>query len=193
MKFKFGGFSKMPDNGNEKQFFYLAEFSEFLFEIISNETSLLKIDFVKDKDKEDIINSEISDPINRALTFLDDYFSGRKNRIDLCLYKSGDVLFKKDSGKLYLDVSDYTEKEIGIYRSLIDVKPGKTVSYSDLSSMSGITGGARFAGNCMARNRFPIIIPCHRVIKRDGSMGNYSGGIWIKEFLLRHEQSFTWS
>jgi O-6-methylguanine DNA methyltransferase len=67
------------------------------------------------------------------------------------------------------------------------VWPGTTVSYGELASMSGIPGGARFIGNCMAKNRFPVLIPCHRVIKSDGSIGNFSGGVEVKEFLLDHE------
>ncbi len=178
----------MPDKETQKVFFYFAEYSELMIELISDETSLLKIDFVKEN--KNIINSVVSDPINNALAFLDDYFSGRKNRIDLCLYKSGDIISKNDSSNLYLNVSGYTEKEIEIYRNLLNVKSGKTLSYSELASVSGIPGGARFAGNCMARNRIPLIIPCHRVVKKDGSIGNYSGGAGIKEFLLKHEKSF---
>jgi O-6-methylguanine DNA methyltransferase len=99
---------------------------------------------------------------------------------------------EKNPCKLYLKVSGYTDKEIEIYKNLLNVKPGKTLSYSELALISGITGGARFAGNCMARNIFPVIIPCHRVVKKDGSMGNYTGGVWIKELLLKHEQSCKW-
>lgn len=180
----------MPDNGIKKLFFFSARFSELMIELISDETSLLKIDFVNGNKIK--LNTEISEPVKRALTFFDDYFSGRRSSIDICLDKSGDGIFKNDSGKLYLNMSDYTDKEIEIYRNLLNVKPGKTLSYSELASVSGITGGARFAGNCMARNRFPVIIPCHRVVKKDGSMGNYTGGVWIKELLLKHELNYKW-
>lgn len=181
----------MPDNRHENFFVYPVEYSGLIIELTSDETSLLKLDFVKVKKIEK--SNVISDPINRALAFFDDYFSGRRSRIDPCLYRSGDVISEKYPGKLYLNVSDYTDKEIKIYRNLLDVKPGKTLSYSELASVSGIIGGARFAGNCMARNRFPVIIPCHRVVKKDGSLGNYTGGVEIKEFLLKHEQSCKWS
>jgi methylated-DNA-[protein]-cysteine S-methyltransferase len=50
-----------------------------------------------------------------------------------------------------------------------------------------VPGGGRFVGNAMAKNMFPVFIPCHRVIKSDGAMGYYSGGVHIKEFLLAHE------
>lgn len=180
----------MPDNRDDNCFVYRAEYSGLIIELTSDETSLFKLDFVKEKNnKKSNVNS---DPINRALAFLDDYFSGRKSRIDPCLYRSGDSVSEKNPCKLYLKVSGYTDKEIEIYKNLLNVKPGKTLSYSELALISGITGGARFAGNCMARNIFPVIIPCHRVVKKDGSMGNYTGGVWIKELLLKHEQSCKW-
>ena len=84
-------------------------------------------------------------------------------------------------------MSSYTVNEIRIYKKLLEIRPGKTISYGDLAEYSGIARGARFTGNCMAKNNFPLIIPCHRVIKKDGSIGNYGGGVEIKKFLLKHE------
>ena len=94
----------------------------------------------------------------------------------------------KDEKRINLDLSGYTENEVRVYRELVKVAPGKTISYGTLAGKSGIERGARFAGNVMAKNRFPVIIPCHRVIKGDGSMGNYSGGVSIKRMLLDHER-----
>lgn len=178
----------MKVNFEDKKYHHITSFSGLMIELCSNDAALLKLDFVKGKKINN--SSSFSDPIERALSFLEDYFSGMRSRIEVCFYKTGDPIQKKNSGKLHLDISEYTDKEIEIYRNLKNVKSGKTISYSELSSTSGITGGARFAGNCMAQNRFPIIIPCHRVIKKDGSIGNYTGGVDIKEFLLKHEQSF---
>jgi O-6-methylguanine DNA methyltransferase len=90
---------------------------------------------------------------------------------------------------LNMDVSEFTQKEISVYRELLRVPYGGTISYGVLAARSGFPGGARFIGNTMAKNNFPIIIPCHRVIKSDGTMGNYSGGKHIKTFLLNHEKS----
>lgn len=89
--------------------------------------------------------------------------------------------------KLFLDMTGYSEKEILIYTNLLKVPIGNTISYGLLAEVSSIPSGGRFAGNCMAKNRFPIIIPCHRVIKADGTWGNFTGGTEIKEFLLEYE------
>jgi O-6-methylguanine DNA methyltransferase len=176
----------MSINRNDNIFRYIADFSDLFLELISDSNQLLKLDFIQHVKK--IKNSEIiSDPIKHTLSFLDDYFSGKKCKITIHLNTDGSSSLVKHSEKLILNMTGYTGKEILIYRELLNVGPGKKISYGELASRSGIPRGARFAGNCMAGNRFPILIPCHRVIKGDGSMGNYSGGVGIKEFLLKHE------
>ena len=74
-----------------------------------------------------------------------------------------------------------------MYSALVTIPFGATVTYGALAAMSGIPRGARFVGTTMAKNIFPIFIPCHRVILATGAMGNYTGGVDIKESLLRHE------
>jgi len=179
----------MPSDFKNKIYHHIAVYSGLMIELQSNDVVLLKLDFVNVKKIKN--NDYMPHPIKNAIIFLDDFFNGLSNRIEICLYKKGDLLPYNDSGKLFLDMSEYTDNEIRIYKNLLKIKPGKTISYSDLSALSGITGGARFAGNCMAGNSFPVIIPCHRVIKKDGSLGNYTGGVDIKEFLLKHEERFS--
>lgn len=108
-------------------------------------------------------------------------FAGRKKP------RTGSHDTSVEKPHLVLDVSGFTEKEINVYRELLEVRPGETVSYGLLADRSGIPGGARFIGNTMARNRFPVLVPCHRVVKSDGSLGNFSGGVHLKERLLAHE------
>jgi O-6-methylguanine DNA methyltransferase len=93
--------------------------------------------------------------------------------------------------RMELDLSGCTEKELLVYRALVKIPAGKTISYGALAERAGIPGGARFVGNAMAKNIYPIIIPCHRVVKSDGSMGNYSGGAHIKKYLLKHESTIS--
>jgi len=177
----------MSVNNNDNIFRYIAEYSGLLIELISDKQQLLRIDFIKEKKIKN--NDTLAEPLKKVLSFLDDYFRGNESKIKIILnsefLKNKSV--KNTDSQFYLDMNGFTEKEIKIYSELLKVKSGKTVSYSELAMRSGIARGARFAGNCMAANRFPVIIPCHRVIKRDGSIGNYSGGEGIKEFLLKHE------
>jgi methylated-DNA-[protein]-cysteine S-methyltransferase len=64
---------------------------------------------------------------------------------------------------------------------------GKTMSYAEVAARAGSPGGARAVGQAMAKNPFPIIVPCHRVLKSDGSLGGFSGGLHFKRALLELE------
>ncbi len=111
-----------------------------------------------------------------AAAFLDDIFSGTRPLIDGFM----------ESG-LSFDFSPFSDKEIRVYRELLNVPPGKTVSYRKLSFMAGIPRGARFVGNTMAKNVFPILVPCHRVVPERGGYGNYSSGVETKIVILKKE------
>lgn len=65
--------------------------------------------------------------------------------------------------------------------------PGKTISYGGLAAAVGHLGAARAVGMVMARNPVPIILPCHRVLASDGSLGGYGGGLEMKRALLAIE------
>lgn len=67
------------------------------------------------------------------------------------------------------------------------VGPGKTISYGELAEVVGHPGAARAVGTAMARNPVPIVVPCHRVIASDGSLGGYGGGLEMKKALLALE------
>jgi methylated-DNA-[protein]-cysteine S-methyltransferase len=71
------------------------------------------------------------------------------------------------------------------------IPAGKTVSYSQLASMIGKPRASRAVGSALARNPIPLIIPCHRVIHSDGSIGNFSalGSSVFKARLLKHEKT----
>ncbi len=64
---------------------------------------------------------------------------------------------------------------------------GYVMSYGGLAASLGIPGGARAVGNAMAANPFPLMIPCHRVVRNDGSIGGFGGGAEVKKRLLRLE------
>ncbi|MFP4667539.1 MAG: MGMT family protein [Desulfobacterales bacterium] len=64
---------------------------------------------------------------------------------------------------------------------------GKVFSYSRIAQAAGKPGAARFIGGTMAANPFPLIIPCHRVIKSTGAAGGFGGGTEMKLRLLEHE------
>lgn len=93
---------------------------------------------------------------------------------------------------LAFDFTGYTSKEVRVLRQLIKISPGETITYGELAKKVGIPNGARFVGNVMAKNRWPLIIPCHRVVRKDG-IGNYSSrenGPEIKKRLLEQEKRY---
>lgn len=77
--------------------------------------------------------------------------------------------------------------ERAVYRTLMCVPPGETVSYGELAEMAGYPRAARAVGNAMACNPIPVVVPCHRVIRSDGTMGSYGNDPFWKERLLTHE------
>ncbi|MEW5866392.1 MAG: methylated-DNA--[protein]-cysteine S-methyltransferase [Bacillota bacterium] len=65
---------------------------------------------------------------------------------------------------------------------------GKTVSYGQIAAAIGAPSATRAVGRALAANPLPIIIPCHRVVGRDGSLVGFGGGLRLKEWLLSHER-----
>jgi methylated-DNA-[protein]-cysteine S-methyltransferase len=67
------------------------------------------------------------------------------------------------------------------------VPPGCALTYTELAALAGHPGAARAAGAACAANLIAPVIPCHRVLRSDGSLGGYYYGLPVKDWLLRHE------
>jgi len=67
------------------------------------------------------------------------------------------------------------------------VPRGRVVTYGRLAAVVGCSGAARAAGHALATNPFPLVVPCHRTVRSDGSLGGYQGGITMKRALLEME------
>ncbi len=74
-----------------------------------------------------------------------------------------------------------------VYKKLLEVPPGKIITYGELAKAVGLKNGQRKIGQIMKNNPFPIIIPCHRVVKSDGTVGGYAFGIERKVNILSKE------
>jgi len=77
--------------------------------------------------------------------------------------------------------------QASIWSRLRDIHPGTTVSYSELASAVGSPRASRAVGSANAVNPLCLIVPCHRVVRADGTPGGYAGGPERKDWLLRHE------
>lgn len=106
----------------------------------------------------------------RGTTEIAEYFRGRRRTfgvaIDFCLTGS----FQRR-----------------VLRQLVRVGFGQLTTYGDLARRVGKPGAARAVGAAMASNPVPILVPCHRVVASDGSLGGFSGGLEVKRRLHAHE------
>ena len=108
--------------------------------------------------------------LEQAATELEEYFSGTRRVFSIPLHANG------------------TEFQRTVWTALLSIPHGETVSYADLAAKIGKPAACRAVGNANNRNPLPILIPCHRVIGKNGSLTGYAGGLAVKEFLLRLEQ-----
>jgi methylated-DNA-[protein]-cysteine S-methyltransferase len=74
-----------------------------------------------------------------------------------------------------------------VWQELQKIPRGQAISYKDLAARVGNPKASRAVGQANGRNPIPLIIPCHRVIAADGSLGGYSSGLDRKRWLLKHE------
>lgn len=74
-----------------------------------------------------------------------------------------------------------------IYKKLLEVPKGKITTYGELAKAVGMKNGQRAVGRIMNKNPYPVIVPCHRVVKSDGKVGGYAYGEEIKSNMLQNE------
>jgi len=127
------------------------------------------------KDKGLIIRAELLNkwhgPLSPAPAWVRDYLGGK-----------GDINLPWEE----LELSYYSERVLKIYRALKSLtEPGKLISYSQLGSLAG--EHPRFVAYCMRINRFPLIVPCHRVVAKNGP-GGFSYGVRMKLKLIEFEK-----
>jgi methylated-DNA-[protein]-cysteine S-methyltransferase len=105
-----------------------------------------------------------------------DYFEGKN------------VDFNTDIEVYWNGIGNFSHKILAACRN---IKSGQTTTYADLARKAGFPDAGRAAGNALAKNPIPLIIPCHRVIRADGKLGGFSatGGTTLKKRLLQLEKS----
>lgn len=113
------------------------------------------------------LDSQRVDIVRRQL---DEYFEGKRKRFRLPL----DPVF----------VSDFQRR---VLESASNIPFGETWSYGDVAADIGNPRASRAVGNALGRNPIAIVIPCHRVVPADGTLGGYTGGTQIKRMLMSIE------
>jgi len=88
-----------------------------------------------------------------------------------------------------LDMGDLTRLQQAVLVATANIPYGKLQSYREIAEAIGRPRASRFVGTALARNPFPILIPCHRVIRSDGSFGRFGGGEDLKRKLIELERT----
>ena len=114
-----------------------------------------------------ILKSAELDEVRRAL---DRYFAGKRLDFDLAV-----------------DLGDLAPFHRRVLNATARVPAGRVATYTQIAARAGSPKASRAAGNALHNNPVAIVVPCHRVLRTDGSLGGYGGGLPIKEWLLRHE------
>ena len=86
-----------------------------------------------------------------------------------------------------LDLSGFKKFELAVWRATKTIPYGQTRSYEWIAKCIGKPKAARAVGNALGRNPVPVIIPCHRAIRKDGTLGGFGGGAGWKKYLLKLE------
>lgn len=116
-----------------------------------------------------VVKKRKTDLLKMAEKQLKLYFTGKLKKFNLPMEYTG------------------TDFQVSVWKQLKKIPFGKTVEYGWVADKTGSPGGARATGGAIGRNKLSIVIPCHRVIGKNGSLTGFGGGIWRKEWLLKHE------
>ena len=108
--------------------------------------------------------------LREAMAQLGDYFAGRRMQFELPLDLQGGTAFQQS-----------------VWQALLAIPAGATASYGDISQRVGRPAAVRAVGAAVGRNPLSIVVPCHRVLGRDGSLTGYAGGLERKTALLQLE------
>ncbi len=138
-------------------------------EIVGGQDSILSLDFVEEELTGD---ADLPFCLKTCLKQIDEYFRGKRREFLLKLDPQG------------------TNFQKLVWQQLEKIPYGAVVSYGEIASVIGKPKACRAVGGANGRNPIGIIIPCHRVIGSDGRLTGYGGGLWRKEWLIKHERGY---
>ena len=136
-------------------------------EVQGNEQGIASITFLEEHPSQ----MQDEDQLEQCVFQLREYFAGDRTTFDSLV--------------LHFTATPFQQS---VWDTLMQVPFGETISYGELAKRSGHEGAARAVGTAMNQNPLPIIIPCHRVLPSDNSLGEYAFGSKRKEWLLNHEK-----
>ncbi len=146
-----------------------------LIAIVEEKDGISAIEFLRDnKDRAaQLKNKNESQLTKECKKQLEEYFSGKRKEFNIKLDIIG------------------TDFQVSAWKAMQKIPYGKTISYSEEAKMAGNEKAVRAIGAANGRNKIPIIIPCHRVVGKNGKLVGYTGGLDIKEYLLKLEKKYS--
>ncbi|MGD2048943.1 MAG: methylated-DNA--[protein]-cysteine S-methyltransferase [Chloroflexota bacterium] len=126
---------------------------------------ITSVEFVEEAGEEERSGPIVEEAIRQLLA----YFEGTRRDFDLPISPQG------------------TEFQRLVWQHLLDIPYGQIISYQDLAKAIGKPEAIRAVGAANGQNPISVVVPCHRVLGSDGSLTGYGGGLWRKEWLLKHE------
>ena len=141
--------------------------------LAGHDAGLLGVWFEQQKHYPDVAGLAFGDhpTVTLAQARLAAYFAGERSQFSLPL-----------------DLSNGTAFQQSVWRALLDIPCGVTISYSTLSQQIGRPSAVRAVAAAVGRNPLSIVVPCHRVLGSNGSLTGYAGGVDRKAALLNLEQ-----
>ncbi|MCB5264992.1 MAG: methylated-DNA--[protein]-cysteine S-methyltransferase [Candidatus Cloacimonetes bacterium] len=140
--------------------------SDLCLEIEIEEETINRISFC-----ELPLNNLVEDAFEKeVIRQLDAYFAGESQEFDLPFFATG------------------TPFQLMVWEELLRIPYGQTISYREMAELIGKPKAARAVGNALGANPISILIPCHRVISSDGTLGGFGGGLPVKTYLLALEK-----
>ena len=148
-----------------------------ILNLISDHELLLAANLSSQKSLKESLSAEYADEEIKSVArlpiiseLLDDYFDGDISAINSIKVSQPGASFSQAA-----------------WKAMRKVSPGKVMSYADLAKRSGSPDAVRAAGSACAKNATVLVVPCHRIVKTGGALGNYAYGLSKKEWLLHHE------
>lgn len=143
-----------------------------VLEIIGTIDAITSIMFAEQDTVAYQLNEETPVILRNCYFQIDEYFKGERQTFSFAYTFTG------------------TEFQKSVWDALTTISYAETGSYKDIAITIGNEKAIRAVGSANGKNKLSIVIPCHRVIGSNGKLTGYAGGLWRKEWLLKHEQSF---
>lgn len=137
--------------------------------VITTEDTILQVKFRRSVKKHKVLYK--TPLLKETYRQLDEYFLKKRKRLALPYTLMGTEFQKK------------------VWKSLSEIPYGNTVSYADIAKAIHKPKAVRAVGTALGKNKLPLVIPCHRVIKRNKKLGGFSCGVSVKKFLLELESN----